>query len=49
MQNAVSLLLFTIKSKAMNTNTQLQHDPNPSTSAQGGGCCGGGLTDWGCC
>jgi len=35
---------LTIKSKAMKSNTQMQFDPN-----NGGGCCGGGMTDWGCC
>ena len=31
------------KSKAMKANIQLNNDPG------NGGCCGGGLTDWGCC
>lgn len=35
---------ITINSKAMNTNIKQHNDPN-----NGGGCCGGGITDWGCC
>jgi hypothetical protein len=34
---------FIIKSKAMKANIQQTNDPG------NGGCCGGGLTDWGCC
>ena len=38
---------YNLKSIAMKKNTEMK-DPGPSVS-QGGGCCGGGLTDWGCC
>lgn len=34
---------FIIKSKAMMTNTQHFNDPG------NGGCCGGSITDMGCC
>ncbi len=35
------LIFLTINSIIMKTN--IQKDPG------NGGCCGGGLTDWGCC
>ena len=35
-------LFYNLKNIAMKKNTEMKDPGN-------GGCCGGGLTDWGCC
>ena len=43
MRNVVNNSFIHLKIKAMKMNIQNSNDPG------NGGCCGGGVTDWGCC